>query len=250
MMSASSCRQLFWIATVLSVVTVLPALAEAPGAEALVADSIALHDPEGAWAEGAFWLTFEETRPDGSTRETFVRIDNAQGGFEIVSTRDDRAVRGVLSAEGCVWWLDGSIDFSDEERDQFRLTCDRLEWIRNYYIYLWGMPMKLRDPGTIIDSAVKDTSFEGRRAWEVRVTYDEAVGSDVWYFYFDPADRALIGYRFYHDEAANDGEYIILGGLQEGAGLRLPKRRTWYTHQDRELLGTDTLVAIEVARHP
>ena len=55
----------------------------------------------------------------------------------------------------------------------------------------------------------------------------------------------MIGYRFYHDEAANDGEYIELEGIQEGGGLRLPRARTWYTHKEDKLLGTDTLIKIE-----
>jgi hypothetical protein len=221
------------------------AVGETAAAEELLADSIAVHDPDGVWARGAFRLAFEESRPDGSIRQTVVVIDNGRGRFEYASQRDGRKIRGELDAEGCAWSLDGSTGFSDEERERFRLTCERLEWIRNYYVYLWGMPMKLLDRGTVVDPRVEKESFEGRQAWEVRVTYEEEVGSDVWYFYFDPGDRALIGYRFYHDEAANDGEYIVLEGVHEGAGLRLPQRRTWYTHQEDELLGTDTLVGIE-----
>lgn len=223
------------------------AQSEAPVAEEVLSAAIALHDPEGAWAKGAFRLAFEESRPDGSIRKTTVLIDNAGGRFEIDSERSGRSIRGELRPGHCRWLLDGSPEFADSERDELRLTCDRLEWVRNYYTYLWGMPMKLRDPGTLVEPRVEETSFEGRPALGIRVTYEAGVGSDVWYFYFDPADRALIGYRFYHDEAANDGEYILLDGLTSGAGLNLPRERTWYTHQDRELLGTDVLVALEPA---
>jgi len=232
------------IQSVLVVILAVPALAQAPSAEDVISGSIALHDPEGAWSTGAYRMAFEESRPDGSTRETTIVIDNARGWFEFESARDGRSLRGELGPDECLWRLDGSSDVSDEERQQFGLTCDRLERWRNYYVYLWGMPMKLHDPGTRIDPQVKEADFEGRSAWEVRVTYEEAVGSDIWYFYFDPADRALIGYRFYHDEAANDGEYIVLEGLREGAGLRLPQSRAWYTHQEGKHLGTDTVVAI------
>jgi hypothetical protein len=219
---------------------------EAPVAEDVLSAAIARHDPDGVWATGAFRLAFEESRPDGSIRETEVLIDHGRGRFEIDSERAGRSIRGELGAGYCRWLLDGSSKFSDEEREELRLTCDRLEWIRNYYLYLWGLPMKLRDPGTLVEPSAKETSFEGREALEVRITYEEEVGSDVWYFYFDPQDRALIGYRFYHDEAANDGEFIVLEGLERGAGLVLPRQRTWYTHQGRELLGTDVLVKIEL----
>ncbi len=232
------------VAAVVVLSSIGSAYGQTPGAEEVLSAAIAFHDPERVWATGAFRLQFEESRPDGSVRKTAVVIDNAAGRFEIDTERQSRSVRGELGPGTCRWLLDGSVGFSGQEQDELRLTCERLEWIRDYYVYLWGLPMKLRDPGTLIDPGVKETTFEGREALEVRVTYEAEVGSDSWYFYFDPADRALIGYRFYHDEATNDGEYIVLEGLGEGVGLRLPRRRTWYTHQERKLLGTDTLVSI------
>ena len=75
----------------------------------------------------------------------------------------------------------------------------------------------------------------------LRVTYDEGVGDDTWYFYFDPRSYALVGYRFYHDPAKNDGEYIVLEGESEIGSLRLPRTRKWYTHADDRHLGTDTI---------
>lgn len=79
---------------------------------------------------------------------------------------------------------------------------------RDYYGDLAGLPMKLRDPGTLIDPDVAATDFIGRQIQSIRVTYDAELGGDTWYFYFDPESAQLVGRRFYHDEAANDGEYI------------------------------------------
>lgn len=215
-----------------------------PRADALLASSIKRHDPEGAWNTGAFRLVLSETRPDGPDRETTLLIDNGRGRFELSSLRDGNSIVGTLDPEECSWLFNGSPDFSDEIREEHRLTCDRLERMRNYYVYLWGLPMKLRDPGTHLGE-VRLHEFEDRPALSFRVTYDEEVGGDIWYAYFDPSSHDLIGYRFYHDEAANDGEYITLEGVQEGAGLRLPRARAWYTHEADKHLGTDTLVAIE-----
>ncbi len=232
-------------AAVLIVALASPALAQTPSAEDLVAGSIAFHDPGAGWTTVAYRLTLEGSRPDGSTNETILWIDNARGRFGYESMRRGRRLEGQLDTDGCVWLLDGSADFSEQEKEKFGLTCDRLEGWRNYHVYLWGMPMKLRDPGTLIGERVEKMEFEGRPAWQIRVTYSEEVGSDTWYYYFDPEDGALIGYRFYHDEEANDGEYITLEGLEEGAGLRLPRSRAWYTHQEGRHLGTDTLVSIQ-----
>ncbi len=247
--------------SLLALAVVPAAAAELPAPDELLAAAIARHDPEGAWASGAFRLVVRESRPDGSDRDTTLLIDNRSGRFETASRRDGDMIIGSLGGgslggsldgssgpEGCVWLVNGSTRFPDELRDRYRLTCERLEWIRNYYVYLWGLPMKLRDPGTRLGDAVVAKEFEGRTALELQVTYDESVGSDVWYFYFDPGSHELVGYRFYHDEAKGDGEYIVLDGLREGAGLRLPRSRAWYTHQGDKHLGTDTLLSIEEIR--
>jgi len=117
--------------------------------------------------------------------------------------------------------------------------------LRNYYVYLWGLPMKLKDPGTIIHSEVQDTSFLEQPVYGVKVTYEESVGNDIWYFYFDKKNYALSGYRFYHHEADNDGEYISLQGEVEKDGFRLPQIRKWYTHKEGKYLGADILMSIE-----
>ena len=218
--------------------------AQTPKAAELVNRSIERHDPHGRWQEGVYRMRFLETRPDGDDETTEVVIDNRQSRFEIATTRDGAAIDGRLTDDDCNWRLNGSADYSDAEQEQFRLTCDRLRRIRNYYVYLWGLPMKLEDPGTILDSTVSETEFMGRSVLAVRVTYDEAVGSDIWYFYFDPADAALVGYRFYHDEDAGDGEYIVLKDSVDAHGLSLPAERTWYTNNDDQLLGTDRLVEL------
>jgi hypothetical protein len=242
-------KRLIQAGCVLLAFALVPRLGAAEGSaltpEELLSSSIARHDPGGKWQGGSYRMVVRESRPDGGSRDTTIVIDNAAGGFEIYSMRDRSMIAGTLDSEGCTWLLNGSSDFSEQEREHFRLTCDRLERMRNYYLYLWGMPMKLRDPGTRLGENLAEKTFAGKPALELRVTYDEEVGNDIWYVYFDPETHDMIGYRFYHDEAANDGEYIEIEGIQEGAGLRLPRARTWYTHKEDELLGTDTLMSIE-----
>ena len=218
--------------------------AEPPSGPELLESAIAHHDPDGAWAQGVFRLELRLTRPDGRDDSSELVIDNARGRFEIRFEREGDRLQGTFGAGRCEWSLNGAVEISDEKRRSHSLTCERLERMRDYYTYLWGLPMKLRDPGTRVDEDVKETDFEGKPALEMRVTYAESVGSDVWYFYFEPRTSALIGYRFYHDEGANDGEYITLEGLQGGAMLLLPKSRAWYTHGDHRYLGTDILVSI------
>jgi hypothetical protein len=226
-----------------------PVGADSSSAAALMEQAIAFHDPDGLWPRGVFQLQVEETRPDGPSRLTTLLFDSPGGRFEIATQRNDAQIDGVLTEDGCELRLDGSTQFSDEEREKYRLTCERLEWLRNYYAYLWGLPMKLHDNGTLLDPNVLETTYQDRSVDAVRVTYDPQVGSDVWYFYLDTETHALVGYRFFHDEAKGDGEYITLEGEVEVGGLRLPRARAWYTNAEDRYLGTDILVSLEILSH-
>ncbi len=216
-------------------------------AEEWLQRSIQYHDPDGVWGTAALQFDLSETRPDGPDRKTLLRIGPGGGDFYWDTRRDGHRLEGELTDSGCLLRLDGSEDISDEDRETFRLTCDRLRFMRNYYVYLWGLPMKLRDPGTRLDPQVERIELDGRPVVSLRVTYEAEVGEDIWYFYLDPETAALVAYRFYHDEAKGDGEIIELEGEVVAVGMRLPKARTWITNLDGRLLGTDTLVELSTA---
>lgn len=209
----------------------------------LIERSIQYHDPEGKWGNGMLELQLEETRPGGTTRYSDVKIDIPNEYFSLQQKNGDAEIVRTVQKGECTHAYQGSSDIPAETLEKLRLTCDRTIFMRDYYTYLWGLPMKLKDPGTILGDEVKETDFFGTKALEIKVSYDAEVGGDTWYFYFHPKNYKLVGYRFYHDESKNDGEYIILEKEAKVAGMRLPKSRTWYTHQADKLLGTDTLVS-------
>jgi hypothetical protein len=105
--------------------------------------------------------------------------------------------------------------------------------------------MKLKDPGTVLDPRVYKKTFKGSDYLAVKVTYDADVGNDTWYFYFNPATYALEVYQFYHDEAKNDGEYILLDGLMDIQTMKIPQNRSWFMNKDNTFLGADLLTAAE-----
>ncbi len=215
--------------------------AEPPEADILLRRAIAYHDPDDLWATGTFEFGLAETRPDGSVRKTALRIDNGSDAFEWTTVRKGRRVEVSFRGDRVEATLDGSSRFTEQEAHDFRLSAERAQSMRNYYTYLYGLPMKLNDPGTRIDPEVTTETFDDRQAHRLKVTYDPKVGQDTWYFYFDPSTYALIGYRFYHDETKNDGEYILIDGQAEVGGIRMPRTRKWYTHAEDKYLGTDSI---------
>lgn len=221
-----------------------PALAdELSAAEVLLNQSIEYHDPTGKFLSAPWCLKFRETRPQADDRHSEILVDVPGERFQM-KRRSEHVVSGIMDGERCEMSLDGRRDLTAAEREKHKIGCERLRLMRNYYVYLWGLPMKLRDPGTHLGE-VETTEFMGQPVFGLRVTYDAAVGKDIWYFYFDRMSAALRGYRFYHDEAKNDGEYIVLSEEHASHGVRLPQSRAWYTHQENRLLGTDILLSIE-----
>lgn len=211
--------------------------------EAVVERSINYHDPTGAWATGRHSLTLYEDRPTASTyRITRLTFDHPAGSFTLDQQRDRDHIYRFSSADSCVVRINGADKPFVEAMDINLLRCQDNERIRNYYTYLWGLPMKLQDDGTRIHPRVYLRDFYGQQLLEVGVSYSPETGSDVWYFYFDPTTYALRGYRFYHDEARNDGEYVLLRDEVELGPLRLPARREWYSNAEREYLGVDEVL--------
>lgn len=106
--------------------------------------------------------------------------------------------------------------------------------------------MKLQDEGTNISEKVALKTFKGKDYLVLKVTYDETVGNDVWYFYFNPETYALEVYQFFKtDEQGNvkteSGEYIMLSKTETINQIKIPKVRAWYYNKDDSYLATDIL---------
>ena len=219
--------------------------------EQVIKKSIAHHDPSGVWGTarirlGVHTTYSEEFAAKAGSNEAALVLILSPGHEEFSYTKeagDNKIEITLLQGQG-VLAVNGSTDVSPEEKERLRLR--EPEFYRDYCEYLYGMPMKLRDSGTIIAPQVNSVRFNDRVVWELRVTYDPEVGKHTWYFYFDHDTFALVGYKFHLDEPKNDGEYITMKGeiVDEDSGLRLPKARAWYYNADDGHLATDDIVSI------
>ncbi len=228
---------------VLFILLVMPfsVIGQSISSHELIKKSINYHDPEGRLFKKEVSMDFTETRPNGADRKSSVGFDMCKETFELVSKRDEVSIVSKIEKGVVSFSVDGNDDITTEMTEKYKLNPKRTLMMKNYYQYLWLMPMKLNDPGTMIDPEVEVVDFFGKESLAIRVTYSEDVGKDIWYFYFHPETYAMQGYRFYHDEVKNDGEYILLEEETVYNNVRLPKRRTWYTHKEDKLLGTDIL---------
>ncbi len=211
-------------------------------------NSIKYHDPQGKLQQFPIEMKLNQIRPDGSNRHTTVFVGLHSSLFSTTDHEKDRTTTMENLNGEIKFKVNGNGKLNKETLDKYKLTKERFDKMHNYYRYLWFAPLILKDPGTRVAELANPTYFNGKKVWEIKVTYDPAVGSDIWYFYFDQSSYAMIGYRFYHDESKSDGEYIILEGEVERDGIRIPASRKWYLHQDDKYLGNDQLLDFDLLK--
>ncbi len=207
----------------------------------LLQKAIAFHDPEGQWDSFQGKLEVIMRSPNATDRISRITIDLPEKVFHLEISKDNDRYSYHFEKDTCSTSLNGKTQLTEEQIQQFRLTCERAKMMKNYYTYLYGLPMKLKDPGTRVDPKLQKRAFKGKDYLVLKVNYDPEVGNDTWYFYFDPETYAMEVYQFFHDETKNDGEYILLKDLEEINGIKMPKIREWYYNNNDTYLATDIL---------
>lgn len=189
----------------------------------IVTKSIAYHDPSGLWKRFQGTLQLTEIREKGN-RSTQFSIDNQIGKFLF---ERDSIKHGML--------LDSCFNVSGHT------PCDRVETIRNYYLYLWGLPMKLKDRNTPLQDKVQTIdNWYGVPAYGMEVHYER----ENWTFFFSQKDYRLLGYQFFFNYK-DGGELILLENELEFDGIKFPKERTWHSLPGEKYLAKDILEKVK-----
>ena len=224
---------------------VFPLIGQELTGSQLLDKAIAYHDPSGNWKtfKGVFNVTMES--PNNAPRLSEIKINLPDEVFQVKATRDTIVTKYTLNQGICSIELNGQEDLSEAILKENNLSCERANLYKNYYTYLYGLPMKLKDPGTHISDKVVRKTFQGKEYFVLKATYEEAVGSDVWYFYFDTETFAMEVYQFFKGDplkkGEDTGEYILLTETISLNNIIIPKNRAWYYNKDDTYLGTDIL---------
>ncbi|MEO6537901.1 MAG: DUF6503 family protein [Ferruginibacter sp.] len=210
----------------------------------LLKKTIAYHDPKNNWAKLKARLYLTSTNSEGKEKNIELAFDNNTGYFCYSTIMDGKQIVKGFTKGKEFFLVDGRKDFSEEDKNKYKLTAEAVKGIRNFYGYLYGLPMKLTDAGASVSEIVAKEEVSGKTYPTIRVTYDPAIGKDNWFFYCDPQTSALKAYRFNHG-TPDSGEYIMLEGELNVNGVKLPKIRKWYLNKDNKYLGTDNLIKAE-----
>ena len=207
----------------------------------LLEKAIQYHDPNGNWEsfKGTFIVTMKTPNKPGRVSEIAIDLPNQY--FSVKATVGKNASKYIIDKNDVQIAFNGDSNPSEETLEKNGLSAARAKMYKNYYTYLYGLPMKLNDPGTIVHDQVKLVEFMGKERWVLKATYPNEIGKDTWYFYFNKKTYRMEVYQFFHDESKNDGEYILLEGEETVNGIKMPEKRAWYMNKDDKYLGTDIL---------
>lgn len=204
----------------------------------LLDKAIEHHDPNDNWSQFIGKFQVMMTTPSNPERLSKISLNNSLQSFHLEVWKEGRYEEFDFQLGECQSYID-----EPEAREK---ECDKTIFMRDYYTYLYGLPMKLKDPGTVITNLVERKTFKGKEYLVLEVMYDENVGSDVWYFYFDPTTFKMEIYQFFKrdkkgDIDTNSGEYIVLTDNHQINDINMPKVRKWYYNKDDQFLGTDVI---------
>lgn len=204
----------------------------------LLDKAIHYHDPNANWDLFNSSLLVTMETPNNSNRDSEIHINIPDEFFQVTASRDATQTTYTIDKGKCKTTVTDSVAGK-------RTPCEMANMYKNYYTYLYGLPMKLKDPGTLISETVEKKYFKGKDYLVLEAKYDEAVGTDVWYFYFDPTTYAMEIYQFFkgnpEGKGKDTGEYILLTEEAMVQDIKIPKNRAWYYNKDDKYLGTDKL---------
>jgi hypothetical protein len=211
----------------------------------LLDKAIKAHDPHNNWPSFIGSLQITMTTPKSPKRVSNVDINLPAQRFELIAVRDSilteyRVNKKEISVVKEDW------KNPEKQLGTTEMDLEQAVFMKNYYTYLYGLPMKLKDQGTHIAEKVERKSFKGKEYLVLKVTYDQHVGSDAWFFYFDPTTYQMEVYQFFKTDPSGKiipktGEYILLSENHMVNGINMPKVRKWYYNKDGQFLGADVI---------
>ena len=125
---------------------------------------LAYHDPDHGWADFAYTLELHESRPDGTIRSVAVTLDKKSERFIYeADINGDQVFRSQIGEQISVL-LNGSAEIDPASAKKYRLSEEEVVFFRNYYLFLYGIPAKLKDAGTNMQEFAVKATFMGQPA--------------------------------------------------------------------------------------
>lgn len=186
----------------------------APSGQEVIEKSIAFHDPTAQWSD---------LQQKISVRSDFVYPDSAFYDLVIGLDNPNRRVSYTNTT------LAQRVDFTDSSCLVVtgNSTCDQAAWTKNFYHFILGLPMTLKNDEAVIDDTVVQVSFNDTPCHRVAVDFEK----EKWHFYFSQEDDHLVGFAF-NKNFEIKAEEIRTEGLIDIDAMKFCKARSWWITTD------------------
>ncbi len=192
----------------------ISACSSSPSGKQILKKSIAFHDPTSQWnnMQQKIIIQSDFVYPDSAFNSLSIGLDNPNKRVSYTNTT-----------------LAQRVDFTDTTcmvvmGDK---TCDQAAWTKNFYHFILGLPMTLRNEDGVIHESIVQTTFHDSPCYRVAVDFVQ----EKWHFYFSVADYHLVGFAF-NKNFEHKAEEIYTDGLIDIDAMKLCKIRSWWITTD------------------
>jgi hypothetical protein len=210
-------------------------------AKQIVEKCLLAHDPTLKYLKNRHEYLYKIQRENQADRAFGLVLDWKNDFFQYRVKNDSIDYFQLFKKGDCKSSINGNSKPTSDQIIKYQLDCDRTKYLKNVYFYLFGLPFKLKDEGVIIHDLVEEVIFNEKASFKIKVSFDEKVGSDIWYFYIDKQTFLMNGYQFYHNYLKNDGEFIYLKNYEKINGVFIAKTKLWHWNKDQKHFRTDAI---------
>jgi hypothetical protein len=189
--------------------------------QSILEKSIAFHDPSNQWEtfRDSFKLTSNSKWSEWKDEHLQIMIDVPHNTVKY---------HNIEKKVKCLFEQDSSFALID--------SCDCSpynSWTKDFYTYIWGLPMKLKDPKTTITQLPNKIMFFEDSCYVLQTEYS----NEQWEYYISDEDYYLAGFRFEKKDGSG-GEIVRNVGIENWNGINTPLKRVWF-ELNESLVGTD-----------
>jgi hypothetical protein len=209
--------------------------------------SISYHDPKNNWQKFKSQIrSFSKVDRGGESLEESTRkfsFENQTSSFAMRMEVQDYPLSIDITNDNCqtIW---KKKEQTIEEQNKYITDCKYGENYRNYYRYLIGIPMVLKDESTIVNQLVEDEKINDKIYKKVTVNYAPVKANPTWEFFIDPLNGKLVRSKFirYNDKnQVTGGEILDYPEHQLFQGMQLRTKMLWY-YLNEKFLADETYV--------
>ena len=201
------------------------------------------HDSHNNWKNTELRFHIQEPRIANPYRYSKIKLDNKSNAFEIERNRSDGTEKRIINEKGEFHALfNESEDIPLEIIDKYGLNKERSFGYKNFYATMYGLPMSITENIYENLDTAEFIKFDGKEAYEIKMTLKENMISKYWSIYLDANDYTILGLEFsFPNDPAKD-EILKFEGEVSVNGIIIPRIRNWYSKNSNEYLGSDIIV--------